>query len=337
MGTQEAFTRLNKITHVGESTLTSKIQDNLIEFFDWGLISAGGFFNITIPISGLYGGDRYKLRLVDDPYHTSGQVWEGFRSNWIWQSGLANTDQPKVLTKLGTTGYLNKSAPGISGVFVGNVFQPTSGVGSYKHYVDYPKGRVVFEDAIDTTSEVKAEFSYKWINVTRADNEFFREVQYRSQRADGDFTFTGSGNYTQLSQTRLQLPVLAVEMVGRSSEPYALGGTTHLVSTDVLFHVLAEESHTRDKIVDIVSAQEDKVLYMIDVDDVGKEEDFPLDYRGTTNQGAKRYPDLVNTSSDGGYRDSRQMRLTNAVTQNPEEISPNLYHGTVRLKVEVIQ
>ena len=126
-------------------------------------------------------------------------------------------------------------------------------------------------------------------------------------------------------------------MVGRSSEPYALGGTTHLVSTDVLFHVLAEESHTRDKIVDIVSAQQDKVLHMIDVDEVGKEEDFPLDYRGTTNQGAKRYPDLVNTSSDGGYRDSRQMRLTNAVTQNPEEISPNLYHGTVRLKVEVIQ
>ena len=126
-------------------------------------------------------------------------------------------------------------------------------------------------------------------------------------------------------------------MVGRSSEPYALGGTSHIISTDVLFHVLAEESHTRDKIVDIVSAQEDKVLYMIDVDDVGKEEDFPLDYRGTTNQGAKRYPDLVNTRRWYGYRDERKMRLTNAVTQNPEEISPNLYHGTVRLKVEVIQ
>ena len=322
---------------IHDDILNNNIQDSLIEYLDWALLEKGNYFNVTKGELSPNGQDMSRLRMSSNDAYVSGQVWEGFRSNWVWQSGLANTDQPKTLTKLGTTGYSSKSAPGISGVFVGNVFQPTSGVGSYKHYVDYPKGRVVFDSAIDTTSEVRAEFSYKWIKVTRADNEFFREIQYRSQRADGDFTFTGSGDYTQLSQTRLQLPVLAVEMVGRSSEPYALGGTSHIISTDVLFHVLAEESHTRDKIVDIVSAQQDKVLHMIDVDEVGKEEDFPLDYRGTTNQGAKRYPDLVNTSSDGGYRDSRQMRLTNAVTQNPEEISPNLYHGTVRLKVEVIQ
>jgi hypothetical protein len=333
----ESYTQLNKITHLGDSTLTSIIQDNLIEFFDWGFLNIGGFVNVSIPTSGLYGGDQHKLRLVNHPYYASGQVWEGFRSSWAWQSGVSTTDQPKVLTKLGSTGYTNRSTPGISGVFINNTFQPTSGVGAYKHYIDYPKGRVVFDSAISTSSEVTAEFSYKWVNVVPANHKFFREIQYRSQRADGDFNFSGSGDYTQLAETRLQLPALAVEMVGRGSEPYALGGTTHLITTDVLFHVLTEEPYTRDKIVDIVSAQEEKTLYMIDVDDVGRSGAYPLDYRGTTNSGALRYPDLVRKKLDGGYRHTRKMRFQDATSQTPEEINPNLYHGTVRLKVEVIQ
>ncbi|MAG59540.1 hypothetical protein CMO96_01995, partial [Candidatus Woesebacteria bacterium] len=333
----ESHTRLNKITHFGDSTLTSTLQDNLIEFFDWGLLNIGGFVNVNIPTSGLYGGSQHQLRLVNHPYYASGQVWEGFRSSWVWQSGLSTTDKPKVLTKLGDTGYTSRSTPGISGVFISNTFQPTSGVGSYKHYVDYPNGRIVFDSAISTSSEVTAEFSYKWVNVVPADNKFFREIQYRSQRADGDFTFSGSGDYTQLAENRLQLPALAVEMVGRASEPYALGGGTHFIMTDVLFHVLAEESYTRDKIIDIVSAQEDKTLYMIDVDDVGRSGAYPLDYRGATNSGALRYPDLVKQKSDGGYRYIRSMRLQDATSQTPEELNPNLYHGTVRLKVEVIQ
>ena len=38
---------LNKIKNMGDSTISSLIQDNLIEFFDWGMLDAGGFFDIT--------------------------------------------------------------------------------------------------------------------------------------------------------------------------------------------------------------------------------------------------------------------------------------------------
>ena len=68
---------LNKINHVGDSTISLLLQDNLIELFDWGLIDGGGFTNISIPTSGNYGGDKHKLRLVDDPRYTKGRVWEG--------------------------------------------------------------------------------------------------------------------------------------------------------------------------------------------------------------------------------------------------------------------
>ena len=48
---------LNKISNIGDSTISPLLKDNLIEFFDWGLLDAGGFFNVSIPTSGQYGGD----------------------------------------------------------------------------------------------------------------------------------------------------------------------------------------------------------------------------------------------------------------------------------------
>lgn len=343
---------LNKINHVGDSTISLLLQDNLIELFDWGLIDAGGFTNVSIPTEGQFGGDKHNLRLVDDPRYISGQVWEGFRSNWVWQSGLSCTDQPKTLTRLtpNAVDYPNSSySPGVSGVFVGGIFRPASGVGPYKHHIDYPNGRIVFDTAISTTSTVTAEFSYKWAKVTKANDDFFREIQYRSDRADGDFTLEGSGDWSQLADTRLQLPAVALEVVkARSLKPYALGGLTHYVNTDVLFHVLAEDDYERDKLLDIISLQEDNIYPLFDSDMIGRNNAFPLDYRGMINGIPKMYPTLLAASGevidgvsiaekDRGYSwGSRTVMLNRSRVQTSEAISPNLHHGVVRMNTEVI-
>ena len=174
-------TKLSKITHVGDSTISLLTQDNIIEFFDWGILNAGGFFNIEIPTSGLYAGEKHKLRLVDDPRYTKGQVWEGFRSNWVWQSGLSTIEQPNTIIKIkpDASTYPNLSNyPGVSGIFLddGNFdgFLPASGVGGYKYHIDYPNGRVVFDSAISTGATDTAEFSHKWVDVVRANQDFFR-------------------------------------------------------------------------------------------------------------------------------------------------------------------
>ena len=95
-----ASKNLKGFDNVGDNTLNTILQDNLVEFFDWALLEKGNFFNIEIPTSGHYGGDKHKLRLVDDPNYDSGQVWEGFRSNWVWQSGLSYQAQPNVIQKM---------------------------------------------------------------------------------------------------------------------------------------------------------------------------------------------------------------------------------------------
>ena len=336
---------LKKVLYYGDSTISSIIQDNLMEFFDWGIMDIGGFTNVSIPQSDIYSGTRHQLRLVNDPRYTSGQVWEGFRSNWVWQSGFACTDQPKTLLKLkpDASTYPNAShKPGVSGVFVGGAFQPTSGVGTYAHHIDYPNGRVVFDTAISTTSTVTAEFSYKEVKMVRASDDFFREIQYRSERADEDFTLEGSGDWSQLSETRLQLPIIAVEVLkGRKSEPYGLGAPTHFIDTDVLFHVLAEEDYERDKLLDILSYQDEKVITLFDSDKIGRDGVFPLNYQGMTNTGAKIYPDLVKDTDDGGFPYTANDSTVNMMMKDPrvslsESINPNLHHGVVRITTEVI-
>jgi hypothetical protein len=343
-------TELSKIKHVGDSTLSPIMQDNLIEFFDWGILSAGGFFNIEIPTSGQYGGDKHKLRLVDDPRYTKGQVWEGFRSNWVWQSGLSTAEQPNTLIKLkpDAVTYPNSSNyPGVSGVFITDTsvgfdgFAPASGVGQYQYHVDYPNGRLVFENAISTSAAITAEFTHKWVNVVRADESFFREVQYRSLRADGDFTLTGSGDYSQLAESRLQLPAIAIEVAQtRNMKPFSMGSLSHWVNTDVLFHVLAEEDYTRDKLLDIVSLQQDKTIFLFDSDMIGRNDAFPLDYRGMVKTDAKRYPELVAPSGSGGFRymgiGNGSLTFKDARIQISDTINENLYHGVVRINTEVI-
>ena len=336
---------LHKVTNYGDSTISSIIQDNLIEFFDWAIMDIGGFNNVSIPQTGVYGGDRHKLRLVNDPRYTSGQVWEAFRGNWVWQSGLASTDQPNTLLKLKPDAATYPNAaykPGVSGVFVGGTFQPTSGVGTYAHHIDYPNGRVVFDTAISTTSEVTAEFSYKQVKIVRATDDFFREVQYRSERADEDFTLAGSGDWSQLSETRLQLPIIAIEVLkGRNNQPYALGTSSHFVNTEVLYHVLSEEDYERDKLLDIISLQDENVITLFDSDKIGRDGVFPLDHRGMTNTGAKIYPDLVKSTDNGGFpytalNDTVNMRMLNSRVSVSESINPNLHHGVVRMTNEVI-
>jgi len=74
-------TSLKGIGKIGDSTITNDIRDNLVAFFDWGLLNTDGFINVELSDSGVYGGNSSTLRLVDDPAFNAGQVWEGFRSN----------------------------------------------------------------------------------------------------------------------------------------------------------------------------------------------------------------------------------------------------------------
>jgi hypothetical protein len=314
---------LKGFSNVFEATLNNELQDNLVEFFDWALLQRGNYFNVTLGETSPRGQDYSSLRLSSNDQYSAGQVWEGFRSNWVWQSGVDYTPAPLVGT--------NNKHPGVSGVYVNNTFYPASGTGAYAHKIDHFNGRVIFDSPIPTSSTVKAEFSYKWINVVYANSlPWLREVQYRTYEPSTGFLNATKGEWDTLPESRLQLPAIAIEIVPRRQMTgYQLGGG-HWVSTDILFHCIAEDDVIRNKLVDIVSYQNDKTIEMYNSNTISASGDFPTDYMGVAVSGAKRYPDLINQHY------SRHLRLKDATVQSMDMINSNLYGGVVKLTAEVV-
>ena len=315
---------LKGFNSVKDATLNNEIQDNLIEFFDWALLKKGNYFNVSVGETSPDGYDYSQLRLSSNENYTTGTCWEGVRSNWVWQSGVSYSPTPLVGT--------NNAKPGVSGVYVDDTFYPTTTTGAYAHHVDYFNGRVVFDSPIPTGSKVQVEHSYMWINVVYANSvPWLREIQYRSYDVNGEFLQPSKGKWDIPPEARLQLPAIAVEIVPRRNiTGFQLGGGSY-VNTDVLFHCIAEDEITRNKLVDIVSLQNEKTFYAFNSNLVASSGDFPLDYRGTPVSGALNFEELVLKHY------GPDIRLKNSSVQGMEVINSNFCAGTVKLTAEVIK
>lgn len=310
------YTELDGFSHIGQSSQTELIESNLVMFFDWGLINKGAFFNVTIPTSGQYGGSRHQLRLVSDPNYSLGQVWEAFRGNWVWQSGLSTSVQPIH----------------VSGVRVNGTFYPLSASGTYNHTVDYNNGRVVFNSPIPTGSAVTCEYTYKWISVVNSDKiPWFKDIQYNSLRRDSlQFGQVASGDWFGLGQTRLQMPIVAVEMSqGGYTKPYALGGGQWVYRRGI-FNIFTEDEQTAKRLADVISTQDDRFIYEVDLDSVAANKRFPLLPNGMIASGALTYPQIVET-----YK-WNQMRLYEMEIQKTTRLNPRLYHTTISILIETV-
>jgi len=310
---------LKGFTNLGDSTITNHVRENLLSFLDYGLIEKSNFENVEIPSSGYYDGLDHKLRPVSDPRYTDGQVWESARANWVWESGV------------GALTSTDNAYPGVSGVYVGGTFYPVSTTGTYAHHINHPMGRVVFDSAISTSSDVQCEYSYKYINVVKVDGlQWFSQIQKNSERSD-DANFIGnSGEWAVLSENRQQLPMIGVEVSPiRRMEPYQLGGG-QTVFTDFLFHCVADNMYDRDFLVDLICLQNQKVFDSFDLNDVATNNAFPLDYRGVPVSGALRYPDLVSTYT------GIHIRLVNSRIDSMYSLTPDIHVGTVKVTTECI-
>ena len=130
----------------------------------------------------------------------------------------------------------------------------------------------------------------------------------------------------------MQLPVLAVETVAsRKFKGYQLGGG-QWVYTDVIFHCVAEDDATRNKLVDIVSLQNNKVISLFDSNKMAQSGAFPMDYRGFPVSGALRYPDMVDKYYGGN------IRLTASDMQQMTRFDTDgLFGGIIKVSVETIK
>jgi len=315
----EPYTKFNKVTQIGESLLSSEIENNLKWYLDWSFLGIGGWSNVEIPTSGAFGGNFNTLRLVSDPSYTDGQVWEGARKDWVWETGSSYTGYEPIQ---------------ISGVYINDTLY-TTGDATYGHHYNYPLGRVIFDSAIATTSTVQAAHSYRNVQVYVADQApWWDELQYNSLRVDNStYSMTGSGSWGILANNRVQMPAIVLEVVPRRRfNPYQLGDTSQFVQQDVVFHVLGESRWWRNQLVDILSYQIDSQIWLFDTDTLIDSGAYPLDYRGMKVGSPLNYDNVVTTSQ---YR-YLLARITDMNITEMESHDARLHEGTVRATLEVV-
>ncbi len=303
----------NGVTQIGAANLEQQLEANLVAFLDYANLSIGGFFNAYRNVSTAYSGYQSRLRLCDDTRFAKGRVWESARSNWVWEPSIQYGTQPIQ----------------ISGVYINNTFYPPSALG---YYINYPLGRVVFNNPLPTNSRVEVEYSYKYYNAYSAGLQWFRSLMNDSFRVD-DYQFNqyGSGRWSLFSDSRAQFPAIFPYIVPRNRwEPKQLGGGSYCWQ-DVLFYVFAETTTDRDNIMDILSYQKEQKIFFFDKNKVLANKAYPLDMNGSLQTGVvMNYPQLVNSYlwSDAFIR--------NAVKEDKNDANaPHLFRGSVKWTLQI--
>jgi len=297
------------VNYINDATPTVICRESLIEWLDWGFLTIGAFQNVTLARSGTYGGLESKL--TKSPV---GNVFNTFRSNLVWQSGVGALVGSDV------------SHPGISGVYVSGAFKASNTSGYFSHKIDHINGRVLFDNPVG--NDVKMEYSYKWINVAAVDDlSWFKRINDNSLILPSN----PSGVASIDPRMRVQLPTVGIEFSPRVSfRPFQLGGGQYK-SHDILFHCVAESKEEVDRIADIVSMQNDREIPLIDLDEVAETSDYPINYNGVPNSGAMRYPELIAEHYLG-----RTMRLYDMAEDAAYNLNENIFVKSLRCTSELV-
>jgi len=320
------YTKLKHVRRISDTDLLTEIETNLKYYLDWGLLGVGGWIDVNAPQSGIGGSEQSTLKYTVDPSYNNGQVFQGVRKDWVWETGVeydyAGTDDEPIQ---------------ITGVAVNGTMR-ASGDSTYGWYINYPLGRVIFNTAIPTGSVVKADHSYRWCQTYVSDDApWWRELQYRSYDSSEPHFIQreNKGDWSIGGHHRVQMPSVVIECVSRgTSQGYELGNNALNRQQDVLFHVIAESRQDRNKLVDYFINLKDKVIWLFDSDLMIENMGFPLDYRGML-VGDKMYPDWVDPTGDGGFR-WKKCYIVGSNASEVESWTPNLHEGVVRLNLEVV-
>lgn len=309
------------LTSWREEQYSRNLLQGIIDWCNWSILDIGGYQNVSVSqMSGIYGGHMARLRPVEDPNYTDGQVWEAIRSDWIWEKGVT---------------YSGPAPTVASGIYVNNTFYPSATTnGTYQHIINFPLGRVVFTQPIaDLHSEVKTDYSYRSVSFVQSKDTWFSQLLFNSMKVERDDFLSPTGGLSHLAQARRQMPAVGVELVNRRGfVPYELGSLSQFISQDVLMYVMAENDFDRDQLIDILTAQNDKVIWLPDRARMKADPRYPvdLDYRGTPVSNPMYYPDVISNFP------WLTVRVTNSTGQTMDTINNWLYRGVVRLTFQGI-
>jgi hypothetical protein len=304
-----------RVQHIGKTNVIRRLEHGLKFFLDWAFLGIGSWVDISLTTSGVGGTNASELQLANSPGYTDGQVWQGFRKAWVYESGASYTD-------VDGSGHSPLSPPS---VYVNSILQSSG------YSVNYELGQVIFDSTLSSSDTVQASHSFRNVQVYIGDNvPWWQELQFNSWNVDDThFQQTDRGEWSIGGNHRVQLPIIVVDAsLKGSTPPFSLGNSCTLRQQDVKFHVIAEDKCTRDNLTDLLLLQSEKTVIIPDIDTAAANCHLSLDLNG--NFIGMQYPDLIDTYQWAYARGS------NGQLCEIQSIHPNLYEGMVKITYSLL-
>jgi hypothetical protein len=318
MSTCDPNTKFKGVNNIVQDLLLNILEANFKMYLDWAFLNIGGWFDVQKPLGTIYfnQNQHYKLVLVEDPAYEIGRVWQGIRKDWVWETNVdfQNNNPPIPITQV----IINNAS----------VIPKTN-----NFVVNYPLGRVIFNNPLPTNSLIELDYSYRFVQVHRSsESPWFNILQFSSFNTNNrDIQLSDQGEWSIGGNHRIQLPCIIIEPVSRSrSRPYEIGNSLLWLEQDVAFYVLAENKNDRNKILDILRLQQDATLELFDTNLLAQNDNYPLDYNGDIKNNALMYPDII------GLYPWRKCFMKNISLFEIDSPHPNLHQGMARATLEII-
>lgn len=311
--TDPRFLTFNRVDHYGKSNVIRRLEYGLKFFYEWALLGIGAWTEVDVDQLTATSGNASILRMGSGWGYTAGSVWEGFRKNWVYETGVNYIDY--------TGGTHSPQAPL---VYVDSVLQ-TSG-----YSINYPLGQVIFNTPLTSSNIVKAAFSFKNVQVLISyEAPWYEELQRLSWDVDSMFSYTDRGDWFVGPNHRVQMPCIVISAVGMGEKlPFSLGGGFVYRKQDVFFHIFTEDKAMRDNLADLIVLEGDRCIQLIDIDLAAVSGDLTLNNNGAVV--GMMYPDIVANYCWATARSSN-ARITGMTSH-----SCGLHEGVVRINYEVL-
>lgn len=259
----------------------SLVKQNLELWLNDIFLKEGMYQTVTVGETDVYGRDISVLSTTSDESFADYRVWQSAFKEWVHESGI-------------TPLYSGISPPIlVSGVTVNGTFYPkdSSSPGysaAFGHIVDHINGRIIFDSPISSSATVQAAFSYKEVTVDQADTyeneqkEFYIETAYKDNPHQ-----TGVIIYPEANSRTL--PMLLIDVLDRTSEPYELGESAKVAVFRCALILWSRDAFMRDTIEGILTGRERSVLLGIDFNTAPD----PLTFRNDKNPAFTNYDTLA--------------------------------------------
>lgn len=286
---------------IGDRHPLSAIEENLKSLLDWSFVNIGGFININIPTTDIQNSSLHKLSVVEDPSYSANTVWKTVKKDWIYETGILHDGSSPIQ---------------ISGVYLNGTFlSGPNGYGAYTYSLDYPNGRVIFDNPVNKNSNIQMEYSYRYIQTYKSSDHRNLEI-----------------NPEILSSHNIELPAILIEMTDRTDQkPFELGNSRNIIFQDVLLHIMAKNATQRNNIANTLLLQKDKFFHLYDINKIIENGVYPFDYKGSVNISRLNYDLLVQNNQ---YIQHKAC-IKNAMITEFNLIADTIYHSIVRWTIEI--